>query len=54
MRFFNTVGAINPEDHYFLPHRLDWAQLEEFIEKNIILFCMLQDKVERRQRLWNL
>ena len=32
-RFFNTVGAINPQDHYFLPHRLDWKQLEDFIEK---------------------
>ena len=32
-RFFNTVGAINPEDHYFLPHRLDWNQLTDFIKK---------------------
>ena len=32
-RFFNTVGAINPSNHYFLPHRLDWEQLEEFIRK---------------------
>ena len=33
MRFFNTVGAINPKDHYFLPHRLNWKQLKGFIEK---------------------
>lgn len=33
MRFFNTVGASNPKDHYFLPHRLDWKQLTDFIEK---------------------
>ncbi len=33
MKFFNTVGKIDPEEHYFLPHRLDWAQLENFIEK---------------------
>src|SRR3990167_870071 len=32
-RFFNTVGAINPSEHYFLPRRLDWDQLEEFIKK---------------------
>ncbi len=33
MRFFNTVGATNPKDHYFLPCRLDWKQLSDFIEK---------------------
>ena len=33
MRYFNTVGAIDPKDHYFLPHRLDWKQLIGFIEK---------------------
>ncbi len=32
-KFFNTVGAINPKKHYFLPHRLDWNQLIGFIEK---------------------
>ncbi len=32
-RFFNTVGAIDPEKHYFLPHRLDWKLLMGFIEK---------------------
>jgi len=32
-RFFNTVGATDPEKHYFLPHRLDWKLLEEFIKK---------------------
>ena len=33
MKFFNTVGVINPENHYFLPRRLDWVQLTEFIER---------------------
>lgn len=32
-KFFNTVGAIDPKKHYFLPHRLDWNQLKEFIRK---------------------
>ncbi|MBM3198015.1 MAG: ATP-binding protein [Chlamydiae bacterium] len=32
-RFFNTVGVTNPEDHYFIPHRLDWKQLVALIEK---------------------
>jgi hypothetical protein len=32
-RFFNTAGPIIPEMHYFLPHRLDWDQLEAFIKK---------------------
>ncbi len=36
-RFFNTVGAINPKDHYFIPHRLDWNQLTGFIEKKYYL-----------------
>lgn len=33
MKFFNTVGAIDPKQHYFLPHRLDWEQFTEFIER---------------------
>ncbi len=33
MKFFNTVGRIDPKEHYFLSHRLDWDQLEDFIEK---------------------
>jgi hypothetical protein len=33
MKFFNTVGVIDPERHYFLPRRLDWEQLTEFIER---------------------
>ena len=32
-KFFNTVGTINPEKHYFIPHRLNWEQLTDFIEK---------------------
>jgi len=33
-RYFNTVGAIDPTLHYFLPHRLDWQLLLSFIEKH--------------------
>ena len=33
MKFFNTVGSINPADHYFLPRRLDWQLLSDFIDK---------------------
>ncbi len=32
-KFFNTVGAINPQKHYFIPRRLDWNQLSNFIKK---------------------
>src|SRR3990167_5924107 len=32
-KFFNTAGAVDPKKHYFLPHRLDWDQLIDFIEK---------------------
>lgn len=33
MRFFNTAGPINPEDHYYVPHRLDEARLFQLIEQ---------------------
>jgi len=33
MKFFNTVGITLPDKHYFLPHRLDWNQLTNFIDK---------------------
>ena len=36
-RFFNTVGAIDPREHYFLPHRLDWDELKDLIEKKYYL-----------------
>ncbi len=32
-KFFNTAGLINPEDHYFVQHRLSSKQLLDFIEK---------------------
>jgi len=31
-RTFCIAGPIVPEKHYFLPHRLDWDQLNSFIE----------------------
>lgn len=40
MKFFNTVGPINPKIHYFLPHRLDWGELTQFIE-NQYYFVLL-------------
>lgn len=33
MKYFNTVGVTNPQKHYFLPHRLNWSQLREFVKK---------------------
>ncbi len=32
-RFFSVAGAVNPKGHYFIPHRLNWEQLKNFIEK---------------------
>lgn len=53
-KFLNTVGVINPKEHYFLPHRLDWDLLEEFIKKNTISFCMRLVKVGKRLQSLNL
>ncbi len=33
MKFFSTAGAIHPEDHYFISHRLDIAKLKQLIEQ---------------------
>ena len=33
MRFFNTEGPIDPEDHYFIAKRLDWGEILELIER---------------------
>ncbi|HSC24681.1 MAG TPA: hypothetical protein VLB80_00490 [Candidatus Babeliales bacterium] len=33
MRFFNTAGPINPQDHYYVPHRLNEAELQQLIEQ---------------------
>lgn len=33
MKFFNTTGPVNPDHHYFIPHRLDWAEVMELIER---------------------
>ncbi len=33
MRYFNTAGPINPKDHYYVPHRLNEAQLIQLIEQ---------------------
>ncbi|MBM3199104.1 MAG: ATP-binding protein [Chlamydiae bacterium] len=32
-KFFSIAGAVRPEDHYFIPHRLDESRLLDFIEK---------------------
>src|SRR5690349_14969825 len=33
MKFFNTAGPINPEDHYYIPHRLNEAEVRSLIEQ---------------------
>ncbi len=33
MKFFNTAGLINPEIHYFIPHRFNELQLATLIEQ---------------------
>lgn len=33
MRFFNTAGPINPEMHYYVPHRLNQAELQQLIDQ---------------------
>ena len=32
-RFFNTEGPIDPQEHYYVPHRLDEARLMQLIEQ---------------------
>src|SRR5207245_2095010 len=31
-RVFCIAGPINPERHYFIPHRLDWVELHRLME----------------------
>jgi AAA-like domain len=33
MRFFNTAGPINPEDHYYVSHRLNEVELRQLIDQ---------------------
>src|SRR5579871_6464184 len=33
MRFFNTAGPIKPKDHYYVPHRLNEAEIRRLIEE---------------------
>lgn len=33
MRFFNTAGPVNPDEHYFIPHRLDTGEIYDLIER---------------------
>ncbi|HSC25383.1 MAG TPA: AAA-like domain-containing protein [Candidatus Babeliales bacterium] len=33
MRFFNTAGPINPQDHYYVPHRLNEAEIRQLINE---------------------
>src|SRR4030095_12026633 len=44
MRFFNTAGPINPNKHYYVPHRLDEITLLQLInqEKYFILHAPRQ------------
>src|SRR5688500_3661973 len=33
MRFFNTAGPVDPERHYYVPHRLDEIELQQLIDQ---------------------
>lgn len=33
MRFFNTAGPVRPDQHYFVPHRLDFREVLDLIER---------------------
>lgn len=33
MRFFNTTGPVRPDQHYFIPHRLDMSEVFDLIER---------------------
>lgn len=33
MKFFNTAGPVKPEDHYYIPDRLNAAELHQLIEQ---------------------
>lgn len=33
MKFFNTEGPIRPDKHYFIPHRLNWSEVFNLIER---------------------
>jgi len=33
MRFFNTAGPINPEIHYYVPHRLNEIELQQLVDQ---------------------
>ncbi|MBS1988545.1 AAA-like domain-containing protein [Candidatus Dependentiae bacterium] len=33
MRFFNTAGPVNPENHYYVPHRLNANELQQLIDQ---------------------
>lgn len=33
MKFFNTEGPIRPDKHYFIPHRLNWDEILDLIQR---------------------
>lgn len=33
MRFFNTTGPIRPDEHYFIPRRLNWKEVFDLIQR---------------------
>ena len=33
MKFFTTAGPVNPQDHYFIPHRLNEKVVHRLIEQ---------------------
>lgn len=44
MKFFNTAGPVNPEKHYYVPHRFNEAEIRQLIdqEKYFILHAPRQ------------
>ena len=48
-KFFSIAEAVNPKDHYFIPHRLNQEQLKNLIQKNITLFSTRLVKAEKQQ-----
>jgi hypothetical protein len=35
MKTYCITGSVNPEDHYFIPQRLDWQELDQLITRKL-------------------
>jgi hypothetical protein len=54
MKTFCIAGPIIPEDHYYIPRRLDWCELNTIIENKFYFCFMLHVKVVRLALLENM